>query len=60
MKEIDRERIMARIRREIVGERLPCRRAFQIAREMGCAPAVVGALCNELGVKISGCRLGCF
>jgi len=41
-------------------ERLACARAFALAEELGVRPADVGRACNELGVKIVGCQLGCF
>jgi hypothetical protein len=41
-------------------ERLPCTRAFALADELGVKVAEVGRACNELGVKIVGCQLGCF
>lgn len=41
-------------------KRLACARAFALADEHGVAPADVGRACNELGVKIVGCQLGCF
>lgn len=41
-------------------KRLACARAFALADESGVKPAQVGRACNELGVKIVGCQLGCF
>lgn len=41
-------------------KRLACARAFALADEFGVQPARVGRACNELGVKIVGCQLGCF
>lgn len=60
MKAQKRENIKARIEAEAAGGRLSCPKALAIAAEMHCAPAVVGELCNEMGVKIAGCQLGCF
>ncbi len=40
--------------------KLPCQKAFAIAEEAGLETAEVGKTCNELGVKIIGCQLGCF
>ncbi len=41
-------------------ERLPCARAFAIADELDVRVAEVGRACNDLGIKIVGCQLGCF
>ncbi len=40
--------------------KLPCQKAFAIAEETGLKTAEVGKACNELGVKIFDCQLGCF
>ena len=39
---------------------LPCAVAFQIAKKLKVAPKEVGAVANELKIKISSCQLGCF
>jgi hypothetical protein len=41
-------------------KRISCTEARKLARESHAGPAVVGKLCNELGIKIYGCELGCF
>lgn len=40
--------------------RLPCAQAFKLAAEFGVTPAEIGRVCNEQGIRISGCQLGCF
>lgn len=46
---------------EIDGKkRLPCGRAFQIAREKGLSLKDLGDFCEEQGIRISSCQLGCF
>ncbi len=40
--------------------KLPCSKAFIIASEVGCPISEVGKTCNEVGIKIVGCQLGCF
>jgi hypothetical protein len=40
--------------------RLTCSQALKIAEECKVEPSVVGALCDEMGIKIRRCRLGCF
>jgi DNA-binding MurR/RpiR family transcriptional regulator len=39
---------------------ISCAEAFKIAEELGISPAEVGRGCNELGMKIVACQLGCF
>ncbi len=51
-----RERILF----EAESLKLPCKKAFTIASEVGCPVADVGRICNEVGIKIIGCQLGCF
>ena len=39
---------------------LPCARAFAISREHSVSLARIGSWCNDNGVRISSCQLGCF
>lgn len=39
---------------------LYCAKAFEIAGELDVAVRAVGDACNDRGVKIVGCQLGCF
>lgn len=41
-------------------KRLGCAVAFKVARDMDVPLVEVGRACNELGIKIVGCQLGCF
>jgi hypothetical protein len=41
-------------------KRLPCPEAFKIASDLEVSLSEVGKSCNELGIKIVGCQLGCF
>jgi len=50
----------ARIRAGAAGGKLPCPVALDLALEFKVPARVVGALANELGVRIGGCQLGCF
>jgi hypothetical protein len=42
------------------GKRVACSDAFKIARDLDVSLAEVGRACNELGIKIAQCQLGCF
>jgi len=48
------------IRNSLEGGRLPCAKAFQIARDLNLPKHRIGEACNRLGIKISRCQLGCF
>jgi hypothetical protein len=39
---------------------LSCAEALGVARDLGVPPALVGRACNELGIKLRSCQLGCF
>ncbi len=39
---------------------LSCSAAFKIAEDLSVPVSVVGKACNETGVKIIHCQLGCF
>jgi hypothetical protein len=41
-------------------EILACAKAFQIAKKFSIGVREVGDLCNEEGIKIAHCQLGCF
>lgn len=40
--------------------RLTCTQARKLADELGVSPARVGAVCDQLKIKIKACELGCF
>jgi len=39
---------------------LSCAQAFRIHREHGVALKDIGRMCNENGIRICACQLGCF
>lgn len=40
--------------------RLSCHRAHVLAEESAVSLQVIGTICNEQGIKIVNCQLGCF
>ncbi|MFH0815599.1 MAG: hypothetical protein V1934_02110 [Methanobacteriota archaeon] len=42
------------------GGKISCRNALAIAKETGTPPAKVGAMLDDLGIRITNCQLGCF
>jgi len=43
-----------------VGRRVTCRDLLNLAARLGVESAELGRLCNEMQIKITDCRLGCF
>jgi hypothetical protein len=41
-------------------KRLACSEAFKISRDLEIPVDAVGKACNELGIKVVACQLGCF
>jgi hypothetical protein len=54
------ELILAKARTKDDKKYINCAEALGIADTMNIAPKEVGKLCNELGIKIQNCQLGCF
>lgn len=40
--------------------KISCPKARRLAKELGVSPKLVGKACDELGIKIKDCELGCF
>ncbi|MDI6894398.1 MAG: hypothetical protein AB1503_07975 [Bacillota bacterium] len=54
------DRLAEAVRQAAGDGRLPCARAFELARELRVPPARVGEMADRLGIKIVACQLGCF
>ena len=48
------------IRSGLVGDRLPCRIAWDIAARLGVSKMTVSGACEAIGIKIKPCQLGAF
>lgn len=57
---MDREELTREIRKRAVNGRLSCEAAHQLSGEHRVSLQEIGALCNELKIKIADCQLGCF
>ncbi len=55
-----KEELINRITQAADDGRLTCERAHDLSRELGVPLAEIGALCNELKLRIARCQLGCF
>ncbi len=57
---MDREKIIEEIRLASSNGRLPCEKAHEMARVLNITLREIGTVCNEMGIKIAACQLGCF
>lgn len=55
-----REKMIDAIHVASVNNRLNCEKAHELAKELNTSLQEIGALCNELKIKIAACQLGCF
>ncbi len=39
---------------------LTCAEAFQLAAELGVKTVEIGRICNQHGIRLCSCQLGCF
>lgn len=54
------EELEKKMKSSLVNGKLPCPVAFQISKELKVSLNEIGEKANNLGIKISGCQLGCF
>jgi hypothetical protein len=40
--------------------KIPCAKALALANHLELSPGKVGQALEELGIKVTGCQLGCF
>lgn len=52
--------VMAAAREKDGPVALPCAEAFAIAERLAAPLSEIGRVCDEQGVKITRCQLGCF
>lgn len=57
--EVSRE-LETSIREELKKDRLPCKRAWGIAKKFGMKKMAVASACEALEIKINTCQLGAF
>ena len=56
----DNPQLEKAIRAALVDGKLPCERAWELARIHGVSKMAVSALCEARGIKIKPCQLGAF
>ncbi|MHC4718280.1 MAG: hypothetical protein ACYS5V_15010 [Planctomycetota bacterium] len=54
------EQLREAVRAKAVDGRAACKVLLDMAAETGTPPAEIGRICNDLGIKIKACQLGCF
>jgi hypothetical protein len=57
---MERDKVIEAIKQRAKDGRIPCAVCFQIAEEYGFPKRELGALLNELGIKVVQCQLGMF
>ena len=57
---MSREKIREALQTASRGNRLSCEQAHDLAKALNVSLKEIGALCNEMKIKISACQLGCF
>ncbi len=57
---MEREKLIEAIKKASANNRLTCERARRLAGDLNVPLKEIGALCDELKIKIAACQLGCF
>lgn len=57
---MSRDELIEAIRKASPGNRLECERAHALSDALKVPLKEIGALCNELQIKVVACGLGCF
>ena len=56
----DEEQVRQAIERASADGRVDCALLLDLAERTGTPPEQIGRLCDQMNVRISNCRLGCF
>lgn len=54
------EEILKKVEEAAKDRRLSCTRARKVGEELNVPLRLIGDACDELGIKIHACELGCF
>ena len=57
---VSKEVLREAVRKAAVENRLTCERAHELGKELDVSLQEIGAVCNELNIRIKACQLGCF
>ena len=57
---VSKEALQEAVRKAAVEDRLTCEKAHELGKELDVSLREIGAVCNELNIRIKTCQLGCF
>ena len=57
---MDRKALTEKVKSRAKDGKIACKQALQISAEEGISSQDLGALLNELEIKVVSCQLGCF
>ena len=57
---VSKEKIIAAVTQAASDGRLTCEKAHELGKDLGVPLQEIGAVCNELNIRIRDCQLGCF
>jgi len=57
---VSKEKLIAAVTKASDGGRLTCEKAHELGKELDVPLQEIGAVCNELNIRIKDCQLGCF
>jgi hypothetical protein len=57
---VSKEKLVAAIKKASGDGRLTCEKAHELGKELDVPLKEIGAVCNELKIRIKDCQLGCF
>lgn len=57
---MDKQAVTEKVKAHAKDGKIACKQALRISEEEGISSADLGALLNELKIKVRSCQLGCF
>ena len=57
---VSKEKLIAAVTKASTDGRLTCEKAHELGKELDVSLEEIGAVCNELNIRIKDCQLGCF
>ena len=57
---VSKDKIIAAVKKASGDGRLTCEKAHALGKDLDVSLQEIGAVCNELNIRIKDCQLGCF
>jgi hypothetical protein len=57
---VSKETLVVALKKASDDGRLTCEKAHELEKELNVSLKEIGAVCNELKIRIKDCQLGCF